>query len=42
MRPAPPCVGWGPHVAVNVVETARERLCWACWARGYDLVGRAP
>lgn len=33
-----PCVGCGPHTAASVeLIPGRVRLCWACWARGYDL-----
>ena len=32
-----PCVGWGPHAHPSVEARGGLRLCWACWAKGYDL-----
>ena len=40
-----PCVGDPPagrvHAALTVDMFAGVRVCWACWATGYDLAERA-
>lgn len=35
-----PCVGQGPHTKATVNALHEVRLCWADWARGYDLLSR--
>lgn len=33
-----PCAGAGPHTTTTYIVHHGVRLCWADWARGYDLL----